>query len=1274
MAQSALDQLAPSLDDLAPDLTKRKKSALDELAPSLDDLAPPIAPQSNKSLLQLMAEPGNEAEVGNRARSAIFGPLNPLVQAGHKVADWVRGYETPAPEAPGAAPDINEILKGFVTGPLKGYKEFAGAAPDAAAALAEHPVEAGKGLLAGLIESLSSSSPADIAGAAAGLRTKGAGALRTVGGDLLKGKLKPEGIINRPTPERAFNRAYKDATQNLKDTLPTTMSGQEMPTADMIVRESKGPGITPIRQGLMSRLVRPTGEVIDRKPGVVGTPRMNVQDELRTGIQQALAELQKEPIATTGKAAYESTFGVPSPEELAMSKLQSRRDPNGGPTTGRSPAIPDVLDQRDFSHRVVPRTTAEAAMGDPAPKPNAWTGGEGAMGFAMDAGRKAASYERNRARGVSSEVESNAGLAKSVRKMQAERKANLDEAAAATVMKATGSKAKPVSIVERSAALAKTVEDSLKADGKPFAPPAEVPREAQQAASLEILRTQAEQAATGAKGIRAAVEQNPTHPDAAGALRQAERLEQQAAQTRLQMRAKEAVAAEPPKAPTATPVSAPEPVEVPRLNFKPAAETAPSAKERKVGASAAAKQQKFDNSLQIAKEQIRNIDSIEKAAQVRDAHLKNARLQKNELKAKAYGELAKMASDKLNQLVKGHTKAITPELAAASPVVQDVKVQRFDIQGRPLPDTEVPKPAAALAPRSRSAKDLPTLPGETTLEARARGQKGPLELTPEQAQVKAAYDPDQKYESLKTGPGERPPTTGPQGQVLERGPEADLPPGNQVNIKQMTDADYEIVKLAEQTGSGLPPEGVDPVMHASMHVLGMQTGANYKARGILDPRAVEALRQYYGAEKAGKIIGITRERVQQVADGPRRRRPMSAIISEMNDRFEWLMNDEAGFMRNEAAIAAAGGVAGGALGAMYGGEDLKDAVAWAVAGSLIGTAAGYRVARGPKAWSEIRARIEQGVESDTANLLFGPAMVKTTLGSIMGVASGLWEKLGTSPNKKGVRDAMRYISRGEAANDFYKVLKMPAEKLPRTGIYTQEMIKRTGLKMGPISKGLQKLNTSVLRVYIAGDLVGTKALMKAGFSRAEAARQMMVGEPTTWMAQTALKVLEGNLLIRLLAKFPRVRLGSLERGLEYTPFLNQMVNIRNKRSKFGLPFKPQEGLTRAQLRRRGQFGGVMMALGTAYGYYMDPSLSHAGLAASAAGPAFIPAAAAIQFGKSMRKKDVPDSLVQALYNVASQIPQIGEEDIRLSRVKQRLVPGASVYRALQNAGLIDEDK
>lgn len=506
-----------------------------------------------------------------------------------------------------------------------------------------------------------------------------------------------------------------------------------------------------------------------------------------------------------------------------------------------------------------------------------------------------------------------------------------------------------------------------------------------------------------------------------------------------------------------------------------------------------------------------------------------------------------------------------------------------------------------------------------------------------------------------------------------RAGEEDLPPSLRLSGENLA---------REVERAGTPPRGVDRELWATVNAAEMEARL-LQAQGITDLRLVSAMHDFWGATETARRLFApsTGEWVNKAADvakvrellrAPHKRRPIAAIADEMDRRFRHLIDDPNGFMRTEAIAAAAGAAAGGLLAATIEGEDAVDY--WATtlgAAALGGALGGFGTRALAKAIRSKQLRKETGWEwvrrqwesTDSAEMLAGPAVFKASLGAFGGLASGLYEafKMGGA-RRQAAAQAMRWFRRN-AVPLYMKTLTGPAENLGRVGYYTGEAAAKRGLDIKqPAGNAVARL---VLRPFVAADKVVSETLRRAGFSDAEAGRLVVNGEPTSWAGQALLKLTNSLFATRMLAKFPRVRIGGFERGIEYTPFLGEKLHkslrpdkadVAKRYGNWAGGFKQQERLSRTQRRARAQFGGAALVAGTAYGYLRDPGFTEAGVTASLAGPAFMPASVGIQAGKVLKNKNTLANLGKVTAEIAGTIPQIEAKDVDPRRFLESRAP------------------
>lgn len=476
---------------------------------------------------------------------------------------------------------------------------------------------------------------------------------------------------------------------------------------------------------------------------------------------------------------------------------------------------------------------------------------------------------------------------------------------------------------------------------------------------------------------------------------------------------------------------------------------------------------------------------------------------------------------------------------------------------------------------------------------------------------------------------------------------------------------------------GIPPKGVTPKMWRTIHANAKEAGRLWKERKYLDPRMIDAVRRFWGSEEAARRTGIPRDLVE-TSSGPGKRKPMEQALRELEEqaeaRLKFLMEDPRGFMRAEALIAGTGAISGALAGAALGGESLEDRFASAVSLALMGGLAGFGATKGARAINKSKGKsggkLAANVEAlDTAQMLAGPAAVKASFGAIGGVGAGIWQRLAegrTQAARAGIRFMMREAApmwlkigmgpmtgaivggaigrqgdaglEGAMTGAVLGLLGGKAFGVKPLASHTAKVGSLTSNVQGPTNKIPQAILNGVLRPFIASDTVGKAALKRMGFSEEESLRMMMNGEPTSMQGQHILHAINSLWIARMFAKFPRVRVGSLERMVEFAPGLSSRFNTRKAHG--------AEQLSRKALRGRAQYGAGAFAAGTLYGYFRDPGASEAGVAASMTGPAFLLGAAGIATGKGLRKADISQAIGGAALEVGGAVPQVDDTGIR----------------------------
>jgi len=560
-----------------------------------------------------------------------------------------------------------------------------------------------------------------------------------------------------------------------------------------------------------------------------------------------------------------------------------------------------------------------------------------------------------------------------------------------------------------------------------------------------------------------------------------------------------------------------------------------------------------------------------------------------------------------------------------------------------------------------------------------KAEKGPLDdLRTELERTKGRKVTDKELKAVAKARGIE---ANPQMTAPDLGPipRRELSPREQRAAARLTEARAEHAQqLAKQDGP--PPDVVERFPHLTeeqhqstwdaMNALADVTREQIELHGIKDNRSIDAMRRYFGARETGRLLRMSEAEVREMSGPPHGKRPLREMEIDMDRRYRYLLADPKGFMNTEILLAGSA-VLGGALigGAMYDGEDVVDRMSWMLSGALIGGAGvgavvGARRVIPKVPWKSTWAAVEA---MDSANLLAGAAVLKASLGSFGGVAAGMAERLAegrTADFKRGVNAAWR-----EATGEYYRTLTADTSVLQhKMGAYAGQVQVQMGLAGLP-----NKVLTTVLRPFIAADAAGEIIMKRMGYTAAETERMMLLGTPTTHTGQAALSLINSNLALRTLMKFSRVRIGTFERGLEYTPIVGQLVNTRSVRRNPSLTHKfiPQEGLSSRARVARQVFGGGAMVAGGVFGYWANPTNMQLGIVASGIGPMALPFTAAAKFGQSLRKNDVAKAAGDAVVEYGSVIPKIDEADIRQLLPGEGFAPGKRFQPGRSARGLLE---
>jgi hypothetical protein len=404
---------------------------------------------------------------------------------------------------------------------------------------------------------------------------------------------------------------------------------------------------------------------------------------------------------------------------------------------------------------------------------------------------------------------------------------------------------------------------------------------------------------------------------------------------------------------------------------------------------------------------------------------------------------------------------------------------------------------------------------------------------------------------------------------------------------------------------------------------------------------------------------------------------MKQLLEESDARYRYLVNDPRGFLRTEAMLAGTGAAAGGLVGATIEGESIEDRFAYAISGALLGGALGHIGGKGLEAAVAAHNR-RRGLSSggrkgstildhvevlDTAQMLAGPAAIKASSGSLNAIGTVAYQRLQEGRWADAQR-GLRFLQR-EGAGLYLKTLTAPTADLARMNKSVLNVAQK--VNAGSWSG---KILTNVLRPFMAMDRVAEETISRMGVSKSEIDNLLLMGEPTSWRGQAFMKGIGDSWLLRMMFKFSRIRVVSLERAMEMTPFMPERFSPRSAPA--DVPawfkgFKQAEPLRGKALRARRQIGGATLVAGTAYGYYDDPSLAKMSVIAAVGGSASLLASAGMAAGKGIRRGRA--GLLEALGEIAASVPSVSESTIRTAPDRIRLL--GPLRRAI--AGVTGED-
>lgn len=369
-------------------------------------------------------------------------------------------------------------------------------------------------------------------------------------------------------------------------------------------------------------------------------------------------------------------------------------------------------------------------------------------------------------------------------------------------------------------------------------------------------------------------------------------------------------------------------------------------------------------------------------------------------------------------------------------------------------------------------------------------------------------------------------------------------------------------------------------------------------------------------------------------------------------------------LMTRVSSAMAGAAAGGVAGASARPEDAeRSQLAYALAGAGMGAMAGGGLSALALAGGKSE-RIKLLTDFNYFSLLSAPGAVgKATLGSLSSVVVGSIIRAGEGR----FADAARILKTAMADSSkgvYFKALKNPIKYIP-VSVQQKSRI--------PLRPGMLGVPT---RVIAAADAVSSRALMAGGFSRADALRLNLSGDPQTaagrWLLRAfglpATKILPSGrkvtqkpltsdetaqLAMRFFLPFARVAVAIPERMVEFSPATLLSPTLR---SAF------QHG-SRAETVTKAILGPTAGVLGGAAGQEFTPDVDP--LISATAGPL----AGWAELGMRVARgagRDRP--AISALNEAVQNLPLIAEQFSALSPL-ERLVPSAfrDVARAIDPA-------
>jgi hypothetical protein len=295
--------------------------------------------------------------------------------------------------------------------------------------------------------------------------------------------------------------------------------------------------------------------------------------------------------------------------------------------------------------------------------------------------------------------------------------------------------------------------------------------------------------------------------------------------------------------------------------------------------------------------------------------------------------------------------------------------------------------------------------------------------------------------------------------------------------KELRAAISKAAKASEALGESLQPVVKQPMKEAIKRTAAKQKAAVKKgSKATAEAQRAEAaltgLMQKLGAPE--EVIKKTRESLKKQTN-----------VSKVSKKAFEEIGASASEILLRVSGALAGGLAGGAAGANARPEDAeKSQMAYALAGAGMGALAGGGLAALAMSGSKKKV-IENLTDFNFFSLLSAPGAVgKAALGSVMSVVTGAAIRVGEGRFNEAGRILTRALD-DTARGVFFKAMTNPQRYIPAQ-IRQQARV--------PIRPGMLGYPT---RVIAAADAVSSRALQSGGFSRAEALRFNLSGDPQT---------------------------------------------------------------------------------------------------------------------------------------------------------------------------------